>query len=135
MEFRGQGSDLNCCCDPRCSYGDARSLTHCAQSGMEPASQGSRDTTESITPQQVLGKTTGRVLQTTKVDIKFQCLKKRVWGVREKMHNIQKTANLECFLTFNSSSFPIIWNWTTSGGSTHLVQNEPGSPTQENIVL
>ena len=48
MEFLGQESDLSRSCDLRCSGGNARSLTHCAGLGMEPVSQGSRDTTDPI---------------------------------------------------------------------------------------
>ena len=50
MEFLGQGSDLNRSCD--LSGSNARSLTSCVGLGMEPASQHSRDTSESTAPHQ-----------------------------------------------------------------------------------
>ena len=43
LELLDQGSDLSHSSDLHCSCGHARSLTHCAGWGMEPASQGSRD--------------------------------------------------------------------------------------------
>ena len=39
MEFSGPGRDLSHSCNPSCSCGNARSLTHCARSRMEPVSQ------------------------------------------------------------------------------------------------
>ena len=43
MEFLGQGSDPRRSCDIHWSCGNARSLTHYAGPGIEPASQCSRD--------------------------------------------------------------------------------------------
>ena len=37
VEFLGQGSDPSCSCDQHHSYGNARSLTHCAGPGSKPA--------------------------------------------------------------------------------------------------
>ena len=54
MEFPGQESDPNQSSDLRCSYGNARSLTHCAGLGIEPASQQSQDTTDPVAPQREL---------------------------------------------------------------------------------
>ena len=47
VEFLGQGSDSHLSYDLRHSYGNAESLTHCARPGIEPVSQGSRDTCRS----------------------------------------------------------------------------------------
>ena len=55
MEFLGQGSDLSHSCDLcHSGGGNARSLIHCAQPGIEPASHCCRDTTIPIAPQQEL---------------------------------------------------------------------------------
>ena len=51
MEFPGQGSDPSQNCDLSHSYSNARSLTHCAGPGIEPASQHSQDTTNLVAPQ------------------------------------------------------------------------------------
>ena len=52
MEFPGQGSDLSCDCDLHHSYGNTKALTHCAgPMKNEPASQGSRVTTDPVAPQ------------------------------------------------------------------------------------
>ena len=51
VEFLGQGSDLSCSYNLCCSSGSARSLTHCAGSGIEPASRQSRDATNPFAPQ------------------------------------------------------------------------------------
>ena len=48
MEFPGQESD------PSHSCGNTQSLTHYAGPGAEPGSQGSRDTTDPVGPQQEL---------------------------------------------------------------------------------
>ena len=49
IEFLGQGSDPSHSCNLCCI--NARSLTHCAMFGMEPAFQHSRDIADSIVPQ------------------------------------------------------------------------------------
>ena len=54
MEFPGQGSDLSRSCDPRYSCGNRGSLTHCAELGIEPATQCTRDVANPIAPQQEL---------------------------------------------------------------------------------
>ena len=51
MEFLGQGSDWSCSCNPSRSCGNARSSTHCAGQGIEPASQGSQDAADPVVPQ------------------------------------------------------------------------------------
>ena len=43
----GQGSDPSCSWDLSCSCGNARSLTHCARLGTEPASQRFQDAADS----------------------------------------------------------------------------------------
>ena len=52
MELPGQGSDLSRSHNLSHGCGNARSLTHCARPGIEPASQGSQDATDPIAPQQ-----------------------------------------------------------------------------------
>ena len=54
MEFPGQGSDLSCSCDLCLSCSKAGSLTHCAELGIKPACQCSRDATNPVVPQQNL---------------------------------------------------------------------------------
>ena len=54
MEFLGQGSDPSCSCNPCCSFGKARSLTHYAEPGIEPMSQCSQDIADPILPQSEL---------------------------------------------------------------------------------
>ena len=49
---RDQASDPSCRCNPHYSCGNARSLTYCAQLGIEPATQCSRDAANPIVPQQ-----------------------------------------------------------------------------------
>ena len=49
----GPGSDPSHSCDLSCSYGNARSLTHCAGVGIQPR-QGSQDAADPITSQQEL---------------------------------------------------------------------------------
>ena len=56
MEFPGQGSDPNRNCRLRHSCGNTGSLTHCARSGVEPASQRSQDAANPVTPQRELHK-------------------------------------------------------------------------------
>ena len=53
--FLGQGSDPSQSCNLCCC--NAGSLTHCAELGIEPASQCSRDTSDPIAPQQELQET------------------------------------------------------------------------------
>ena len=43
VELPGWGSELSCSCDLSRSCGNARSLTHCAERGIKPASQRSQD--------------------------------------------------------------------------------------------
>ena len=54
MEFPGQGSDLNFCCYLGYSCSNARSLTHCAEPGIEPVSQCSQEAADPIAIQQEL---------------------------------------------------------------------------------
>ena len=54
MNFPGQGSDLSHSLDPGHSSCSAGSLTHCAEPGIEPASQLSQDAVDLIAPQQGL---------------------------------------------------------------------------------
>ena len=51
MDFPGQGSDPSHSFDLCCSCDKARSLTHCAESGIKPASQHSQDAADPIAPQ------------------------------------------------------------------------------------
>ena len=53
-EFPGQGSDSSHSCNLSYICSNARSLTHCALLGMEPAFQRSQDTTHPVAPQQEL---------------------------------------------------------------------------------
>ena len=50
MEFLDQLSGPSHSCDLSHSCGNARTLTHCARPGIEPASQCSQDTADSIAP-------------------------------------------------------------------------------------
>ena len=54
MEFPGQESDLSHNCDLSHSFTNARSLTHCAEPGIEPSSQHSQDATDPTVTQQEL---------------------------------------------------------------------------------
>ena len=55
MQFLDQGSDASHRCDLyHHSCDNAGSLTHCARPGIEPESQGSRDTTDPVGPQEEL---------------------------------------------------------------------------------
>ena len=54
MEFLGQGSDLSCSCNLRCSCSNAGSLTHCAWPEIQPTSQRSRVIADSVAPQREL---------------------------------------------------------------------------------
>ena len=54
MEFLGQGSDLSHHCNLSCNCRNARSLTHCAGLGIEPASQDSQDAADPVAPWQEL---------------------------------------------------------------------------------
>ena len=54
MEFLGQGPDPSHSCDLSHSCSNARSLTHCARLGIEPANQCSQDAADPIVPQQEL---------------------------------------------------------------------------------
>ena len=54
MEVLGSGIILKLQLQPMCSCSNAGSITHCAGLGMEPASQGSRDTTNPVAPQRNL---------------------------------------------------------------------------------
>ena len=54
MEFPNQGSDLSDSCHLGHSCGNARSLTHYAGLGIEPAFQRSQDATEPVAPQREL---------------------------------------------------------------------------------
>ena len=51
MESLGQGSDPSRSCNLSCSGGHARSLTHCAGPGIEPASQCPQEAADPIAPQ------------------------------------------------------------------------------------
>ena len=51
MVFLGQWSDPSHSCDLRSSCSNARSLTHCAVPGIEPASQHAQDTANPVVPQ------------------------------------------------------------------------------------
>ena len=51
MEFSGQGSDLSCSCNPSQTCANTGSLTHCAGLEIEPAPQGSQDTSDPAVPQ------------------------------------------------------------------------------------
>ena len=54
MEFPGQGSDLSPSSDLNHSCDNTRSLTHCAQLGIQPVSQQSQDAINPVAPQQEL---------------------------------------------------------------------------------
>ena len=51
VAFPGQGSDQSRSYNLSLSYGSARSSTHCAWLGVEPASQSSPDSTDPVAPQ------------------------------------------------------------------------------------
>ena len=54
MEPLSQGLDLSCSCDLCHDCGNARSPAHCAELGIKPVSQRSRDAADPIVPQQEL---------------------------------------------------------------------------------
>ena len=54
MEFLGQGSDPSCSCNLCQSCGNARSLTDCAQPGLGPVSQCSREAASPIAQEREL---------------------------------------------------------------------------------
>ena len=51
MDFPGQGSDPSHSCHLSHSYGNTRSLTHCARPGIEPVPHSSEDATDPVVPQ------------------------------------------------------------------------------------
>lgn len=57
MEFPGQRPDLSQSCDPSRSCNDARFLTHCSGTGIEPTSQHLQGTTNPVAPWRELQET------------------------------------------------------------------------------
>ena len=54
MELRGQGPDWSHRCDLSHSYGNTRSLTHCARPGINPCPSSAQEATHSVVSQQEL---------------------------------------------------------------------------------
>ena len=106
QEFLGQGSDLSRICNLSCSYGNARSLTHCASPGIEPGPRLPR-LRQSCCP---TAGTPGSFVLKSGTGVSWWCSSWRIWVLpgawvasMAQVGSVEQTSLSTCLFTLSDS--------------------------------